>query len=350
MNRLPLTPLYMCICIRECIYFMGAGTLFSKRNATFLKLRFFWRRVYTSESGVMHHFDPHPGPQEKSTEKSCVSFGKDCKSRRLSRLQGGQKKVPRRPLSTRLYYFFYIDTISPTPYKTASLWIMMLYQSNTMKSITNFIITFSSWSESVNISTFSHCFTLISCPGLIYFEVINVGHVNFMNIYLTWTDIIMVWLMVALFISLKPLTVKVRLLFVVLLKQLKLKLSGKWGSYPKKKETLIHEIKICEAFIPCNCCDEIWKAYQSLPFNHRWEKMFSCEKKFLRWIAIRGDIKSSGKSTIFSWLKIEGGRGYKLIPEKFKLNMSNFPFHTGVCIPAGIFEPVVDLRTNFQYQ
>ncbi len=23
---------------------------------TFLKLRFFWRRVYTSESGVMHHF------------------------------------------------------------------------------------------------------------------------------------------------------------------------------------------------------------------------------------------------------------------------------------------------------
>ncbi len=52
--------------------------------------------MYTSESGVMHHFDkivkktdmqisddprlhdPDPGPQEKSTEKSCVSFGKDC--------------------------------------------------------------------------------------------------------------------------------------------------------------------------------------------------------------------------------------------------------------------------------
>ncbi len=39
--------------------------------------------MYTSESGVMHHFDnahgdPDPGPQEKSMEKSCVSFGKDC--------------------------------------------------------------------------------------------------------------------------------------------------------------------------------------------------------------------------------------------------------------------------------
>ncbi len=40
--------------------------------------------MYTSESGVMQisHdprlHDPDPGPQEKSTEKSCVSFGKDC--------------------------------------------------------------------------------------------------------------------------------------------------------------------------------------------------------------------------------------------------------------------------------
>ncbi len=43
--------------------------------------------MYTSEYGVMHHFDnahdprlhdPDPGPQEKSAEKSCVSFGKDC--------------------------------------------------------------------------------------------------------------------------------------------------------------------------------------------------------------------------------------------------------------------------------
>ncbi len=58
-----------------------AHTPFSKRNATFLKLCFFWRRVYTNESGVMHDprlHDPDPGPQEKSTEKSCVSFGKDC--------------------------------------------------------------------------------------------------------------------------------------------------------------------------------------------------------------------------------------------------------------------------------
>ncbi len=29
-------------------------TLLSKRNATFLKLPFFWRRVYTSEFGVIH--------------------------------------------------------------------------------------------------------------------------------------------------------------------------------------------------------------------------------------------------------------------------------------------------------
>ena len=33
------------------------NTLFSKRNATFLKLPFFWRRVYASEYGVIHHFD-----------------------------------------------------------------------------------------------------------------------------------------------------------------------------------------------------------------------------------------------------------------------------------------------------
>ncbi len=66
--------------------------LFSKRNATFLKLHFFWSGVYTSESGVMHHFDsahdprvhdPDPGPQEKSTEKSCVSFGKNCTTMNL---------------------------------------------------------------------------------------------------------------------------------------------------------------------------------------------------------------------------------------------------------------------------
>ncbi len=30
-----------------------ATTLFLKRNATFWKLPFFWRRVYTGESGVM---------------------------------------------------------------------------------------------------------------------------------------------------------------------------------------------------------------------------------------------------------------------------------------------------------
>ncbi len=32
-------------------------TLSLNRNATFWKLPFFWRRVYTSESGVIHHFD-----------------------------------------------------------------------------------------------------------------------------------------------------------------------------------------------------------------------------------------------------------------------------------------------------
>ena len=60
---------------------LPALTVFSKRNATFLKLAFFWRRVYTSESGAIHDprlHDPDPGPQDKSTKKSCVSFGKDC--------------------------------------------------------------------------------------------------------------------------------------------------------------------------------------------------------------------------------------------------------------------------------
>ncbi len=73
------------------------STLFLKRNATFWKLPFFWRRVYTSESGIIHHFDnahgnnlpkapfhdpgshdPDPGPQEKSMKKSCVSFETEC--------------------------------------------------------------------------------------------------------------------------------------------------------------------------------------------------------------------------------------------------------------------------------
>ncbi len=73
------------------------STLSLKRNATFWKLPFFWRRVYTRESGVIHHFDnahgnnlpkthdpgshdPDPGPQEKSTKKSCVSFETECSS------------------------------------------------------------------------------------------------------------------------------------------------------------------------------------------------------------------------------------------------------------------------------
>ena len=33
------------------------GTLFSKKNATFLKLPFFSRRVYTRESGVIHLYE-----------------------------------------------------------------------------------------------------------------------------------------------------------------------------------------------------------------------------------------------------------------------------------------------------
>ncbi len=51
------------------------STLFSKRKATFFKLPFFWRRVYTSESGVIHqnHQDPMSGSltqgrQEKWTD------------------------------------------------------------------------------------------------------------------------------------------------------------------------------------------------------------------------------------------------------------------------------------------
>ena len=47
-------------------------TLFSKRNATFLK--FLKKSVYQWIWG----YDPDPGPQEKSTEKSCISFGKEC--------------------------------------------------------------------------------------------------------------------------------------------------------------------------------------------------------------------------------------------------------------------------------
>ncbi len=71
-----------------CQVFLWSGpkllssTLFLKRNTTYWKLPFFWRRVYTSESGVISHdpgsHDPDPGPQEKSTKKSCVSFETEC--------------------------------------------------------------------------------------------------------------------------------------------------------------------------------------------------------------------------------------------------------------------------------
>ncbi len=54
-------------------------TLFYKRNATFLKLRFFWRRVHMQISHDPRLHDPDPGSKEKSMEKSCVSFGKDCR-------------------------------------------------------------------------------------------------------------------------------------------------------------------------------------------------------------------------------------------------------------------------------
>ena len=56
---------------------VGLTTLFSKRNATFLQLRFFWRRVYTSESGVMHNFDKTHGnnlPKTSFQNWSWISY------------------------------------------------------------------------------------------------------------------------------------------------------------------------------------------------------------------------------------------------------------------------------------
>ncbi len=59
-----------------------SNTVISKWNATFLKLPFFWRRVYTSESEVIHHFDnqdPMSGSVTRGHQgKCCVSFGKEC--------------------------------------------------------------------------------------------------------------------------------------------------------------------------------------------------------------------------------------------------------------------------------
>ncbi len=66
---------YHCVCALLC-----GSTLRLKRIAIFLKLPFFWRRVYTNEYGVMQIsydprlHDPDPGPLEKSRKKSCVSF------------------------------------------------------------------------------------------------------------------------------------------------------------------------------------------------------------------------------------------------------------------------------------
>ena len=52
-------------CIRSCSH-----TLFSKRNATFLKMPFFWRKVCASETGVIHHFDNAHGGLFQVTPKT----------------------------------------------------------------------------------------------------------------------------------------------------------------------------------------------------------------------------------------------------------------------------------------
>ncbi len=61
MELLMLKLIYLQTLLILCTGKMIRYTVFSKRNATFLKLPFFWRRVYTSESGVIHHIDKAHG-------------------------------------------------------------------------------------------------------------------------------------------------------------------------------------------------------------------------------------------------------------------------------------------------
>ncbi len=56
---------------------LGNGTLFSKTNATFFKLPFFWRIVYASESGVILYVRVgNPGAQGKMDRLKLCFFWK----------------------------------------------------------------------------------------------------------------------------------------------------------------------------------------------------------------------------------------------------------------------------------
>ena len=58
---IPNTSIVKFFCSIPCRHF----TLFSKRNATFLTMPFFWRPVYASETGVIHHFDNAHGDKNQ---------------------------------------------------------------------------------------------------------------------------------------------------------------------------------------------------------------------------------------------------------------------------------------------
>ena len=48
-------------------------TLFSKRNTSFWKLHFFWRRLYAIGPGIIHHL--HNGPGNKLPKTPSQNFG-----------------------------------------------------------------------------------------------------------------------------------------------------------------------------------------------------------------------------------------------------------------------------------
>ncbi len=86
MSRILFVCVSLCLDRLVMLFFLHAVP----EECTFWKLPFFWRRVYTSESGVIHDpgsHDPDPGPREKSMKKSSVSFETECRYRSCLRFK-----------------------------------------------------------------------------------------------------------------------------------------------------------------------------------------------------------------------------------------------------------------------
>ena len=72
---------------------------------------------------------------------------------------------------------------------------------------------------------------------------------------------------------------------------------------------------LLDLYVSHSC--SLYECFRFLILNH-WVLISQC-MQFMK--CIRDDIKSSGKFTIFSYLKIEGGGGQRQVMEKWHLKI-----------------------------